>query len=690
MLRRLEEKDAPFMLGWMHDEEITAGFQRPFAQATMETVLAFIHNSFDEENQNFAFVNSQDEYLGTISLKHISHVNDKAEYAVVARKCAQGTGAAKQATEELLQYAFEELGLHKVYLSVLAENIRAQKFYEKCGFLREGLEVDAVKIQGRYHDHIWYGIRNCDRNLQKGSEEAKAVQNQKVKKTHHMSLAFVQEKYTAIENWMDKVDSQELKLEAQESEQYGDYDYWDDEVAWEYFDTDKIGHKIEEAVSFARDCINDCWYEYALQILDRLLDLDVLVENEWEDSSIGLEDIVGEKIADVDLKQMALMTLYADYQIREPQKRAEDIYSYFGYHCFRNISIKEMFTIGREELPDADKFWEDWITLLSGKSGDKEAELLLEALLYKKGEEGLADAAKAYGHTHPSLYLEALKAYKKLHKYQDMQKLGLGALAILQKRLTIRSEIALSTAEAAECNHDEMIKYLCWYEAFCSNPTEKNYLRLYSTEKCAQSYRLVAKPDVSFRQKGNAYAFSTNKELELCSIDDTTWNCILFLQGDMDKVKEKCINPKNSLGWTGSFIRCGIKLFMIYLYQGEKATKAVKQLANNLSSTFGYDKIEQFWKEWLSWKSYYPIQEEKKQKYLKWLEDIIDRRTHAIVGGQHRRQYDEVAVLISALGDIKVSWGETGVKQMLMDKYLRCYPRHSSFKAELKKYNSYI
>lgn len=160
MLRRLEEKDAPFMLEWMHDEEITAGFQRPFAQATMETVLAFIHNSYDEENQNFAFVNSQDEYLGTISLKHISHVNDKAEYAVVARKCAQGTGAAKQATEELLQYAFEELGLHKVYLSVLAENIRAQKFYEKCGFLREGLEVDAVKIQERYHDHIWYGIRN--------------------------------------------------------------------------------------------------------------------------------------------------------------------------------------------------------------------------------------------------------------------------------------------------------------------------------------------------------------------------------------------------------------------------------------------------------------------------------------------------------------------------------------------------
>ena len=159
MLRKLEEKDAPFMLEWMHDKDIVAGFQRPFDQATTDTVLSFIRNSFDGENQNFAFVNDEDEYLGTIRLKHISHDNDKAEYAVVARKCAQGTGAAKKATEELLEYAFTELALHKVYLSVLEENIRAQKFYEKCGFIREGLEVDAVKINGMYHNHIWYGIR---------------------------------------------------------------------------------------------------------------------------------------------------------------------------------------------------------------------------------------------------------------------------------------------------------------------------------------------------------------------------------------------------------------------------------------------------------------------------------------------------------------------------------------------------
>lgn len=160
MLRRLVDKDAPYMLEWMQDREVIKGFQKPFDHATKESVLAFIHDSFNGENQHFAFVNQQDEYMGTIRLKHISHENDKAEYAIVARKCAQGTGITKLATEELLYYAFQELGLHKVYLSVLEENVRAQKFYEKCGFEREGLEIDAVKICGKYHNHVWYGIIN--------------------------------------------------------------------------------------------------------------------------------------------------------------------------------------------------------------------------------------------------------------------------------------------------------------------------------------------------------------------------------------------------------------------------------------------------------------------------------------------------------------------------------------------------
>ena len=160
MLRRLEKKDAPLMLEWMHDCEINCNFQADFAAATMESVLDFIDESYNGDNRNFAFVDENDEYLGTISLKRISFKNGNAEYAVVTRKKAQGTGAAMRATQEILQYAFEELGLHKVYLNVLEDNVRAQKLYEKCGFVYEGSAVDAVKINGMYKTLKWYGIIN--------------------------------------------------------------------------------------------------------------------------------------------------------------------------------------------------------------------------------------------------------------------------------------------------------------------------------------------------------------------------------------------------------------------------------------------------------------------------------------------------------------------------------------------------
>ncbi len=157
MLRRLEEKDAPFMLEWMHDSGISCNFRADFAPATLESAEKFIQESYTDENKSFAFVDERDEYLGTISLKHISQEDKNAEYAIVTRRMAQGTGAAMKATKELLAYAFDTLGLHKVYLNVLEENVRAQRFYEKCGFVYEGRAVDAVRINGEYRTLLWYG-----------------------------------------------------------------------------------------------------------------------------------------------------------------------------------------------------------------------------------------------------------------------------------------------------------------------------------------------------------------------------------------------------------------------------------------------------------------------------------------------------------------------------------------------------
>ena len=157
-LRKLEEKDAELMLEWMHDPMVNCFFQTNFSKSNKESVLKFINDSFTDLNQNFAIVSAMDEYIGTISLKNISYKNRNAEYAIVLRQIAQGNGSAYNSTKEIIRYAFEDLNLHRVYLNVLSSNVKANNFYQKCGFKFEGTFKQHLYINNTYADLNWYGI----------------------------------------------------------------------------------------------------------------------------------------------------------------------------------------------------------------------------------------------------------------------------------------------------------------------------------------------------------------------------------------------------------------------------------------------------------------------------------------------------------------------------------------------------
>lgn len=163
-LRELKEKDAPLMLEWMHDENIQKFFQKNMMTTTLEDAKTFCNSSkiplspVEGQSIHFAIVNENDEYLGTISLKDISLANKTAEYAISTRKSVHGKGVAKEATRLILEKAFREYDLHKVYLNVLEYNKAAIGLYEKCGFIYEGKAREQVYINGKYETLKWYGI----------------------------------------------------------------------------------------------------------------------------------------------------------------------------------------------------------------------------------------------------------------------------------------------------------------------------------------------------------------------------------------------------------------------------------------------------------------------------------------------------------------------------------------------------
>lgn len=156
-LRRLELRDAPLMLEWMHDPSVVEHLHANFLSKTEEDCKRFIANSrTDEANLHLAIADGADVYQGTVSLKDIH--NGTAEFAITIRASAMGKGVSAAAMKEIIRIGFEEKGLNSVFWCVSPENKRAVRFYDKNGYVR--VPPERLPIRG-YGDEmirslLWY------------------------------------------------------------------------------------------------------------------------------------------------------------------------------------------------------------------------------------------------------------------------------------------------------------------------------------------------------------------------------------------------------------------------------------------------------------------------------------------------------------------------------------------------------
>ena len=161
-IRPLELKDAPLMLAWMHDASVTEFLRSDFASKTINDAESFIKSSWnDSNNLNLAIASDEDEYMGTVSLKHIE--NGNAEFAITIRSEAMGHGYSWFGMEAILNKAFNELRLESVYWCVSRDNNRAVRFYDKHYF-HEALDIPKVVLE-RYKriDNLkWYSVLKGD------------------------------------------------------------------------------------------------------------------------------------------------------------------------------------------------------------------------------------------------------------------------------------------------------------------------------------------------------------------------------------------------------------------------------------------------------------------------------------------------------------------------------------------------
>lgn len=549
-------------------------------------------------------------------------------------------------------------------------------------------EIDNFQSQAEIKE--W--LKNYARTIRE--EDRKEFLKQfgnKKRKSHKAELKSVIE-------WCEMVEEQELTLSCCGYEGYGD-SYWDNDWTYEYADYCGIGDRIKRFYELAEQCVYDKDYKTASTIYLRLGDLIVTAEDEDGGDPIELtvEELVKEDLVSLNLKRIALLTLYSTYQITKINERSSKFYTLFSKGMFKDIKLEDIMTVGTEPLEDLDSFMELWIAYLRGQNDNFTSRLLTEAVVYRYGDEGLLEEAKRSANQHPRLYIEQLEKYYNSHMWEKLYREGKEALSLMKRNMEIRGYAARLTAAGARAlGRTEEVKYAC-IEALYSEQSAGNFLRMITCESITEAEKSEALNYLEEVRRGDTYIPCDSYSYSWLKLRDTDsyrfngmeYITIQFFAQRFDIVLKECKMQKDALGWTGEYIRTGVPLLLFVLYKGDVYPSAMQMIMRRIQSDINYknEYNEPHFEDAASvWAGQLVLDEGMEKEILGYLQQTIDARVKAIVSGKHRGSYDGAAVLAAALGEVEESIGIANGKESRIQMYLNQFPKHRAFKDEMKKY----
>lgn len=116
------------------------------------------YNNKDNSNRLDLTILKNNEIAGFIGLLSIDNRNKKAEYYICVDHHFSGQGIGTIASNLLLDYAFNELRLNKIYLFTEQDNNAAQHLFDKLHFAQEGLLKQDLIFNGKKINRYAYGL----------------------------------------------------------------------------------------------------------------------------------------------------------------------------------------------------------------------------------------------------------------------------------------------------------------------------------------------------------------------------------------------------------------------------------------------------------------------------------------------------------------------------------------------------
>lgn len=146
----------PWEPTWPADALTRAAFMRRVRRQALEWR--------EDEGYGFLiFAGATDNLVGGIGLSNVRRgVAQMGTIGYWVGKPYARLGYTSEAALLVLGFAFGQLGLHRVEAACLPTNIPSQRLLERVGFTREGYARGYLRIDGKWADHLLFGILRDD------------------------------------------------------------------------------------------------------------------------------------------------------------------------------------------------------------------------------------------------------------------------------------------------------------------------------------------------------------------------------------------------------------------------------------------------------------------------------------------------------------------------------------------------
>jgi RimJ/RimL family protein N-acetyltransferase len=158
-LRPMEKKDSANKVKWFNDPEINRTLLLDEQLQLNKTLEWFDKAKNDNSRMDFAIDSPDGEPIGLAGLVNINRLHQTAEiYCVIGEKKYWGKGIMFETEHILINRAFKEMGLEKIWAYALSSNIASIITMKKLGFKIEGTLRKEKKVLGQRTDVIRVGL----------------------------------------------------------------------------------------------------------------------------------------------------------------------------------------------------------------------------------------------------------------------------------------------------------------------------------------------------------------------------------------------------------------------------------------------------------------------------------------------------------------------------------------------------